>query len=573
MRRILILHYTPHPRAVRLTTEQHLDAVTNLPGSDVLSYNAVNGAPAWLRRLRFDAVILHTTLLCMRWNPWFFQWKRRLDWLADVSALKIALPQDEYDHAHTLDDWLDDLGVSVVCTVLDDRHRAELYPRLSVKAAFPEILTGYIDEPSAERFRARIIPPPDRPHDVVYRARHLPYWYGSHGQFKHRIGEALLERAPAHGLDCDISTRGPETILGDAWLDFLGSGRATIGSESGVSVLDRYGEVRDEIRQLLQEDPSLTFEEVDAVMPSGWDDYRFFAVSPRHLEAVVTKTAQILVEGQYSGVLEPERHYIPVRRDFANLDAALERARDHALLERLADQAYEDVYLSGRFGVAQLTETMDRVLTDAGLPPRAAHPRASLALARGLASIQSDAERVVVAPVANVLRVGRVGFREMLAGLRLLLVDRAARRLLVDYLNLTEVREHVSPRQALADLLCLKLLRDARAGTFRDTVPFGVAAEIDEQTHRVVLRSTRDGGGEPQPSSDCLEALLRTTAVDFLWDHSDVARTVSFPIVGSWTLEFELPAGPHPLPAITWLARRRPGHVLAALAPIVGSDT
>jgi hypothetical protein len=575
MRRILILHYTPHPRAVRLTTEQHLDAVTNLPGSDVLSYNAVNGAPAWLRRLTFDAVILHTTLLCMRWNPWFLQWKRRLDWLADVGALKIALPQDEYDHAHSLDEWLDDLGVSVVCTVLDDRHRTELYPRLRAKAAFPEILTGYIDEPSAERFRARMVPAAGRPHDVVYRARHLPYWYGSHGQLKHRIGNAVLERASAHGLDCDISTRGPETILGDAWLDFLGSGRATIGSESGVSVLDRHGEVRDEIRELLREDPSLTFEEVGALMPSGWDDYRFFAVSPRHLEAVVTKTAQLLVEGRYSGVLEPERHYIPVRRDFTNLEEALERARDRALLERLADQAYEDVYLSGRFGVDRLTETMDRVLTDAGLPPRrGAAPRSpSFALAKGVATAQSDTERLLVAPVANVLRVGRVGFREMLAGLRLLLVDGAARRHLVDYLRLTEVREHVSPRQALADLLCLNLLRDARAGKFRDTVPFGVGAEIDEQRHRVVLRSTRDGAGDVQSSYDRLDALLRTAAVDFLWDHSEVARSVSFPMVGSWTLEFELPAGPHPLPAITWLARRRPGHVVAALAPIIGSET
>ena len=50
---------------------------------------------------------------------------------------------------------------------------------------------------------------------------------------------------------------------------------------------------------------------------AGWDSYAFFAISPRHLEAVVTKTAQVLVEGSYSGVLEPERHYIPVRRDFS----------------------------------------------------------------------------------------------------------------------------------------------------------------------------------------------------------------------------------------------------------------
>ena len=41
-------------------------------------------------------------------------------------------------------------------------------------------------------------------------------------------------------------------------------------------------------------------------MPSGWDSYAFFAISPRHLEAVITKTAQVLVEGRYSGVLEPE---------------------------------------------------------------------------------------------------------------------------------------------------------------------------------------------------------------------------------------------------------------------------
>ena len=38
-------------------------------------------------------------------------------------------------------------------------------------------------------------------------------------------------------------------------------------------------------------------------MPRGWDSYAFFAISPRHLEAVITKTAQVLVEGRYSGVL------------------------------------------------------------------------------------------------------------------------------------------------------------------------------------------------------------------------------------------------------------------------------
>src|SRR5215211_3789604 len=238
MRRLLLAHFTPRPRAVRLTTEQHLDALVRVRNAEVLSYNAVHGLPSWLRRLDFDAVVLHTTFLSLRWSPWFDRWRRLSEWLADLDSVKIAFPQDEYWHADTLDSWLDDLGASVVCTVLDDTHRDELYPRLARRAAFYDVLTGYVDDEAAERILPRLVPPAERPYDVVYRARRLPYWLGSHGQLKHRIGEAVAGRAAGHGLTCDISTRAQETLFGDAWLDFMGSGRSTVGAESGSSTLD-----------------------------------------------------------------------------------------------------------------------------------------------------------------------------------------------------------------------------------------------------------------------------------------------------------------------------------------------
>src|SRR5213076_1751343 len=90
-------------------------------------------------------------------------------------------------------------------------------------------------------------------------------------------------------------------------------------------------------------------EQVDGLMPPGWDAYTFFAISPRHLEAVVARTAQILVEGAYSGVLEPNRHYFPVRRDLSDLDNALRRLRDVGHVEEMTAAAYEEVYLSGRW--------------------------------------------------------------------------------------------------------------------------------------------------------------------------------------------------------------------------------
>jgi hypothetical protein len=562
MWRLLLVHMTPHPRAVRLTTRQHLEALARASrGGSVVSYNAVHGVPSWLRHLRFDAVLLHTTYLCMRWNIWFEQWRRHSDWLAELDCPKLAFPQDEYWHAETLDGWLGDLGVSVVCTVLGDDHREALYPTLSRRAAFHEILTGYIDDESAERMRTRFSPIDERPNDIVYRARNLPFWLGSHGQLKHRIGEEVLRRAPGHELTCDISTKLHETVLGDAWLDFLGSGKATVGAESGSSTLDRRGELQAQVDELLAEEPDLTFEQVDERLPPGWDDYRFFAVSPRHLEAVVTKTAQILVEGRYSDVLEPERHYIPIARDFSNLDEVLERARDTKLLADIAERAYEDVYLSGRNSSRQLTTTVEKILEDHVGPGRSAATTAFRAAA-GVAEAQAEVERLAVAPVANTLRTGREGFREVLAGTRLLVRDGHARRLLADYATSTETREHVAPRVALADLLCLGAMRRGR---------FLIEPNLDESRHRLVLRS-RPPGSTPDGtalSREELDSLLSSGAWEFAWDHSAVGRNVSAPLAAGMSLELPLTAGRRPLSTLDWLSRQHPDHVAAALASVL----
>ena len=494
---------------------------------DVLVYNAVRGLPKWLRGLRFDAVVLHTTLLGVRWMPSFARWKRRLAWLADMDAVKVAFPQDDYSYAETLDAWLEELGVSVIGTVLDARHRNELYPRIGANAAFYDVLTGYIDEGSAQRVQSRL--GKTRPHDVVYRARRLPYWLGSHGQLKHRIGLAAEASGRQAGLRCDISTLPHQVILGDAWLDFMASGRATIGAESGASALDRRGEIQREVESLLAADPDLPFDAVAAQLPAGWDDYEFFAVSPRHLEAVVTKTAQVLVEGRYSGVLEPNVHYIPVRRDLADIDEALEQLKDARVPEGIADQAYADVYRSGRYSSRRLTETLERILEEHA--PDGRHAPASRTVTR-LAAAEETLERVALAPAESVARGGWEARGDLLAGLRLFAIDGSSRRLLRDYLRSSETREHVTPRMALADILCLAELR--KQGRLTVT--------LDDERRRVVLGSMQ----APPATRDDLESALRADAWEFFSAH---------------------PAdGTRALPLLDWLARSKPRDVAAALA-------
>jgi hypothetical protein len=231
------------------------------------------------------------------------------------------------------------------------------------RAKFIPSLTGYIDDETATKFQHKIIPLGQRTKHLIYRASQLPYWFGSHGQLKHRIAGIVADQACRKGLVCDISTNASDTIVGEAWLDFMASGKVVIGCESGSSALDRRGEIQAQIRSILQSDPALTFEQISSQLPAGWDSYTFFAISPRHLEGVITKTCQILIEGSYSGVLQPDLHYISLRRDLSNLDDVLEKTKDTRWMLEMVERAYEDIFLSGKYSYRAFASQLEQVIS------------------------------------------------------------------------------------------------------------------------------------------------------------------------------------------------------------------
>jgi hypothetical protein len=507
--RVLVLYWHPKGAEMRLAVHHHLHLLEGR-GARILYHNAVEPAPPWIAWTNPDLCILHTTFLSARWFYGFDRQKRRFRWISGLRCPKVALPQDEYDHSALLDEWLGELGVTTVYSCFGPEQRAILYPLLQGHASFRETLTGFIDETAASQVADRMVPHSQRASDIVYRARNLPYWYGSHGQLKHRIGEVVAGRAGELGFATDISTRDEDTIYGEQWLDFLMSGRAVIGCESGVSVLDQRGEVQRRVARLLAEKPDLTFEEVDAQMPPGWDSYAFFAISPRHLEAVVTKTAQVLVEGRYSGVLEPERHYIPLRRDFGNLDEALERLRDAEAVEAMAERAYRDIYLSGRNNLGVLAE---QLLGEAsqGRSRRVALP---LALAkRPSLPVRSPVEgKPVQALVPHLLTLGEALARQP-----------EARRL---FLTAVRERRSVPLRDVVKDLVLLRVIARIRERTGRTGEPWSLSVEND--AGRVVIRTLTD-------APDGSEVRIDGPVQSVVWNHSAVAQaTPVFPQHPDW---------------------------------------
>lgn len=499
---------------MRAAVRQHLHVLDGT-GDRVLYHNAVDPVPPWLAWTSPDLCILHTTFLCARWSESYENFRRRFGWVAALTCPKIALPQDEYDHAAVLEDWLEELGVTTVYSCFGPGQRATLYPRLGEHLTFHETLTGFIDGGAAAEVASRMVPHAERPWDVVYRATNLPYWFGSHGQLKHRIAEAVQRTGAGLGLRMDISTRWEDTIFGDRWLDFLMSGRAVIGCESGSSVLDPRGEIQRRIAGLLAEEPELTFEEVDAQMPHGWDAYSFFAISPRHLEAVVTKTAQVLVEGSYSGVLEPERHYIPVRRDLSDLEQALERLRDTEAVESMTERAYQEVFLEG-------SNTLEAFAAELRSEPRGRGRRFAVPfeLARRLPAPrvpESLARRITLLP-----RGGR------LIPLALTLLDALAREPEARRLLIRVVARRVTLpfRDAVQDIVLLRVLGRIRRDGSRGAESWALA--VENMSGTVTIR-TQPRAGEEQ--RDPLPAEFDSV----VWNHSAVAQAAPlFPQRPSW---------------------------------------
>jgi hypothetical protein len=362
---------------MRASVSRHLHAPDALD-RDVHYHNIFEPFPRAVTRHRYRAIVLHNTFLCMRWSDVFAEYALRSEWIADRRCIKLAIPQDEYDHHEILDEWLHALGVTHVFSNFGPTERQTLYPMLHNRVPFTEVLTGYIDEQMAAYGRQDMRANEQRPLDIAYRSSDLPYWFGSQGQLKVNLGAAVAASATRSGFKVDISSKAEDTLYGNGWTDLLLSSRATIGCETGSSVLDHRGEIQAAIRVMLNHEPDLTFDAVSARMPAGWDSHRYFAIGPRHLEAVVTQTCQILVEGAYSKILEPGRHYVPVKSDLTDLDEALQVLQDGERVGRIARQAYEDIYLSGRYTYRALERELAAVVGEAPRrPPRRSRPVAA----------------------------------------------------------------------------------------------------------------------------------------------------------------------------------------------------
>ena len=532
------------------------------PHYEVVYCNAADGASAWLRHLKFHAVLLHGTYLGQRTTAWFFLWKWRTRWLANLHCPKIAMPQDEYDHCELLDEWLFELGVDVIYSHFGEPARSLLYPLMSRRARFVQCVGGYVDDAMARRYASVLHPVESRPYDVVRREGESPFWLGRHGQTGQRIGEEFRRCAGRLGLSVADFNRGLDGSDERPWPEVLASGKTVLGHENGSDVLDRRGEVRSVAEALLRETPSLPFNAFSERMHPGWDAYRFRLLSPRHLEAVMTKTCQILVEGRYGDVLRPHEHYIPVKPDLSDLETALHSIRDPDRLRTITERAYEDIVMSGRYSYKALADEIGclagagpryRPLGEAAAKMLWPFRKWAVAFSRQTARVRLEVENVVQWLISDgairLSLMGMVGSAQVMLcpPLRHLFV-RALRRL-------PEPRLVNRLHGILADLVRLNVIRRITSpSTAQRDAPVRLGVYWEQEQAKLKLVTIRNPGkhGESAlqqgrgslPDWTAIEkALVAGLVEDIEWDHSlcrQSAADVRDPALAPYFLPFGL---------------------------------
>jgi hypothetical protein len=323
---ILIIYHSSRGAQPNINSiKEHLYSFKNYSRNNCYYWNCLWPIPKAIMDIRLDCIILHTTFLCLRYAKKIDELMELTASINDYDVPVVAIPQDEYDRNLLLNQWLSSIkNLSLVCTNFISKKQI-LYRDLPKNVEFIDVFTSYIDDHLLEVVDANSSKI-TKTFDVGYRANKYGYWFGYIGHIKIKLAEVFSGLSKSNpDLKIDVDVTGNSILKSDDWIFFLMRARCILGCESGSSILI---------------ESSTDYSGKDSCSE---DKYKFYTISGRHFEAAVTKTCQILFDGEYEGILKPWIHYIPIYKDFSNIDEVLIKIRDTKYCDEIANRAFKDI--------------------------------------------------------------------------------------------------------------------------------------------------------------------------------------------------------------------------------------
>lgn len=361
---ILLLYFDGYPQAPTVT--DHFGAFKKYSDFGITPVNVHNkDSMDQIKARSWQAVIMHYTIFAM---DIYYINDELSRWLMDDPSLKICFFQDEYFNCPKRFDFLNQYSIDAVYTLVEPRHFRDTYQKYTTVPFLKYTIPGYVSDgmlTMAERIRTEQLP---KDMDITYRGRQIDYAWGAAGQEKHIIGEEFKKRTKGSGLIVDIETAEDKRIYGDDWYRFIARSKAVLGVEAGVSIFDVKDVVRLGVEELRKKNPNATNATLYTEVMEVWENNIFYrTISPRHFEAAALGACQILFEGIYSGIMDPWIHYIPLKKDFSNIDEVLTTFMDENKRQEITDNARRDMVDSNRYTYKAFIKSFDTDMKMLGL--------------------------------------------------------------------------------------------------------------------------------------------------------------------------------------------------------------
>ena len=258
---------------------------------------------------------------------------RSAHWLRRRRGKLVMFIGNEYDLLDEKIGFIEAVGAEFICSQLPTPAARYLYRECggSRILSMPHALNPKVYQPRGGT---------ERPVDIGFIGD--VYWPFVGDRERTDLIEAFERDGARWGLKCQIRK---QRIARAEWAEFLNTCKGTIGAESGTYYLNDRGRLLAAAREYnLLQHREASFDEVFEKFYRGQPrEVSGKSISSRHFEPIGTKTCQILLEGEYNGVLAPDEHYIGVRKDRSNLDEAVRRFRDEGYRQAITERAYEHV--------------------------------------------------------------------------------------------------------------------------------------------------------------------------------------------------------------------------------------
>ncbi len=139
-----------------------------------------------------------------------------------------------------------------------------------------------------------------------------------------------------------------------------------VGAEAGTYVLDSRGQTITAAYAYQKKHPGATLEEIRALFFENPPEHvSGKSISSRHFEPIGTKTCQVLLEGEYNGVLKADEHFICLTKDYSNLEDVIRRLKDEDYRRTMVEHTYQ--YVLNEHTYTHRVQTLITTLKNDGL--------------------------------------------------------------------------------------------------------------------------------------------------------------------------------------------------------------